>query len=104
METKNEISHKVRKFLGLNFSEFLWHFFSKSRDILSFPEHFCEIPAKIHQNFAEKCSKIANFNGKHRKRGENDFFFAFFDEFCDFSAKFQMLMKSCRNFTEMFRK
>ena len=38
-------------------------FFSKSRDILSFPDHFCEIPANFHQNFAEKSqnpSKNAN--------------------------------------------
>ena len=38
-------------------------FFSKSQDSLSFPEHFCEILAKLHQNFAEKSqnsSKKAN--------------------------------------------
>ena len=38
-------------------------FFSESRDILSFPEHFCEIPARFHQIFAEKSqnpSKNAN--------------------------------------------
>ena len=45
----------------LAFSEILSHFFSMYRDNLSFPEHFCEIPAKFrqnsgkfHQNFAEK--------------------------------------------------
>ena len=40
---KNEISHQSRKFLA--FSEYFSHFFSKSRDILSFPERFREIPA-----------------------------------------------------------
>jgi hypothetical protein len=60
-EMKNEISHQFRKFLA--FSEFFWHFFSRSLDILSFPEHSCEIPAKFHQDFAEKSqnsSKNAN--------------------------------------------
>ena len=47
-----KISHKFWKFLA--FSEFFSHFFSKSRDSFSFPEHFCEIPAKFHQIFAEK--------------------------------------------------
>jgi len=37
-----------------HFSEFFSHFFTKSRDRLSFPDHFCEIPAKFHQIFAEK--------------------------------------------------
>ena len=61
---KNEISRKFRKFLA--FSIFFWHFFSKSRDILSFPEHFCEIPAKFHQNFAEKSQNPAK-NAKKTK-------------------------------------
>ena len=59
-----KISHKFRKFLA--FSEFFWHFFSKSRDIFSFPEHFCEIPANFHQNFAEK-SQISSKNVKKMK-------------------------------------
>ena len=61
MKWKMKISHKFRKFLA--FSEFLSHFSAKSRDILSFPEHFCESPEKIHQIFAEKSrnsSKNAN--------------------------------------------
>ena len=58
-EMKNEISQRVRKFLA--FSEFFWHFFSKYRDGLSFPEHVCEIPAKFHQIFAEK-SQISSKN------------------------------------------
>ena len=36
----------------INLSEFFWHFFSRSRDILSFPDHFCEIPANLYQTFA----------------------------------------------------
>ena len=47
-----KISHKFRKFLA--FSEFFSNFFAKYRDSFSFPEHFCEIPAEFHQNFAEK--------------------------------------------------
>ena len=48
----HEISHKFRECLG--FSEFFLHVVSKCHDSLSFPEHFCEIPAKSHQIFAEK--------------------------------------------------
>ena len=59
MKWKMKISHKFRKFLV--FSEFFSHFFAKYRDSLSFPEHFCEIPAKFHQIFAEK-SQISSKN------------------------------------------
>ena len=64
-----KISYKFRTFLA--FPKFFLRFFSKSRDNLSFPAHFCEIPAfcccccKIHQKFAEKSSLIpqnANFS------------------------------------------
>ena len=48
-----------------HFSEFFSHFFTKSRDSLSFPNHFCEIPAKFHQIFAEKSRNSSkNENGK----------------------------------------
>ena len=47
-----KFSHKFRKFLA--FSECLSHFSAKSQYILSFPDNFCEIPGKFHQNFAEK--------------------------------------------------
>ena len=63
---KKEIFHKFRKFLA--FFEFSLHFFSKSRDILSFPEHFCEIPTKSHHMFAAKSqnsSKNANGTESH---------------------------------------
>jgi hypothetical protein len=54
---------EISSIMILPFSEFFWHFFSKYQDGLSFPEHFCEIPAKFHQNFAENLqnsSKNAN--------------------------------------------
>ena len=43
------------------------HFFSKSRDSLSFPEHFSEIPAKIHQ-MSQKNDKNRNFIEKRLKK------------------------------------
>ena len=52
MKWKMKISHKFWKFLA--FSKIFSHFFSKYRDSFSFPDHFCEIPAKFHQIFAEK--------------------------------------------------
>ena len=58
-----KISHKFWKFLA--FSEFFSHFFSKYRDSFSFPEHFCEIPAKFHQCFAEE-SQISSIPNSFR--------------------------------------
>ena len=43
MKISHKLGDKFRKFLA--FSKFFSHFFSKYRDILSFPEHFYEIPA-----------------------------------------------------------
>ena len=99
---KNEIFHNFRKFLALKISEFLSHFFSKYRDILSFPEHFCEIPAKFHQinSFSPKNREI------HRKTRMkwNEFLFippkilTIFAEiklFCDLSGA--KVWKSCRS-------
>ena len=60
-----KISHKFRKFLA--FSEFFSHFFAKYRDSFSFPEHFCEIPAKFHQIFAEK-SQISSKNENEKMK------------------------------------
>ena len=63
MKWKMKISHKFWKFLA--FSKIFSHFFSKYRDSLSFPEHFCEIPAKFHQIFAEKSQDLSkNANEK----------------------------------------
>ena len=49
---KNEISRKFRTFLA--FVRIFLALFAKSRDSLSFPEHFCEIPGNFHQNFGPK--------------------------------------------------
>ena len=48
-----------------HFPKFSGTFFEKSLDILPFPEHFCEIPAKFHQIFTEKSRNSSkNENGK----------------------------------------
>ena len=44
-----KLSQKFQRFLA--FSEFFLHFFSKSRDNLSFPSRFYEIPAKCFSFF-----------------------------------------------------
>ena len=63
MKWKMKISHKFWKFLA--FSKFFSHFFSKSRDILSFPDNFCEIPENFYQIFAEK-SQISSKNANEK--------------------------------------
>ena len=97
---------KFRKFQIssiLPFSEFFWHFFSKSRDSLSFPEHFCEIPANFFfffQNFIKTSPKNRKI---HKKRGwKMKFHFhsgknldGFLLKFCDLSGA--KVWKSCRS-------
>jgi hypothetical protein len=65
--------------ISQKFFEFFSQFFAKSRDSLSFPEHFCEIPAKLflsdareipakfHQIFAEK-SQISSKNENEKMK------------------------------------
>ena len=60
---KFQISHKFRKFQISSIFRIFLAFLSKSRDSLSFPGHFCKIPAIFHLNSAEKSqnsSKNAN--------------------------------------------
>ena len=56
-EILRKSARKIRNMLeisgSLGFSEFPG-LFSRSLGIFSFPDHFGEIPAKIHQFFAEK--------------------------------------------------
>ena len=68
-----KFSHKFRKFVA--FSEFLSHFSAKSQYILSFPDNFCEIPVKFHQNFAEKSQIFTEKVQKNAKKTKETIFF-----------------------------
>ena len=63
MLTNSVLLTNVNFLKFLAFFQLFWHFFSRSLGILSFPDHFSEIPANFHQIVAEKSqnpSKNAN--------------------------------------------